>query len=251
MTTIFEPKPSRVKNIFICAGVVFCASSRITNASLSVRPRMYASGATSTIPASISFGIISGSTMSRNASCSGRKYGSIFSFNVPGRKPNFSPASTAGRVRIMRLTCLACSACTALAMAKYVLPVPAGPRPNTMVFWSMASTYSFWPRVFGRIALPRRVMMFSASAFETDKGASTVTIATACFTDSGLITCPRRAMACSSSSTLRVRAISCVGPVRVTAVPRTKISAASWFSNTFKLSSCVPNTVCATAGSSS
>ena len=47
VTTIFEPKPSRVRNIFICSGVVFCASSRMTNESLSVRPRMKASGATS------------------------------------------------------------------------------------------------------------------------------------------------------------------------------------------------------------
>ena len=37
----------RVRNIFICSGVVFCASSRMTNESLSVRPRMNASGAIS------------------------------------------------------------------------------------------------------------------------------------------------------------------------------------------------------------
>ena len=29
VTTIFEPKPSRVRNIFICSAVVFCASSRM------------------------------------------------------------------------------------------------------------------------------------------------------------------------------------------------------------------------------
>ena len=50
VTTILEPNPSRVRNIFICSGVVFCASSRMMNASLSVRPRMYASGATSIVP---------------------------------------------------------------------------------------------------------------------------------------------------------------------------------------------------------
>ena len=38
--TIFELKPSRVRNIFICSEVVFCASSRTTKASFSVRPRM-------------------------------------------------------------------------------------------------------------------------------------------------------------------------------------------------------------------
>jgi hypothetical protein len=36
--TIFELNPRRVRNIFICSGEVFCASSRITNESLSVRP---------------------------------------------------------------------------------------------------------------------------------------------------------------------------------------------------------------------
>ena len=51
VTTIFEPKPSRVRNIFICSGLVFCASSRMMNESLSDRPRMNASGATSMIPA--------------------------------------------------------------------------------------------------------------------------------------------------------------------------------------------------------
>ena len=40
VTTMREPKPRRVKNIFIWLGVVFCASSRITKASSSVRPRM-------------------------------------------------------------------------------------------------------------------------------------------------------------------------------------------------------------------
>ena len=40
--TAFDSKPRRVRNIFICSPVVFCASSRMTNASLSVRPRMKA-----------------------------------------------------------------------------------------------------------------------------------------------------------------------------------------------------------------
>ena len=45
--TTLEPKPMRVSTIFICSVVVFWASSMITNASLSVRPRMKAMGATS------------------------------------------------------------------------------------------------------------------------------------------------------------------------------------------------------------
>ena len=68
VTTILEPKPSRVRNIFICSGVVFCASSRMMNASLRVRPLIYASGATSMVPAAMSFGIDSGASMSCSAS---------------------------------------------------------------------------------------------------------------------------------------------------------------------------------------
>ena len=85
VTTILEPNPSRVRNIFICSGVVFCASSRMMNASLSVRPRMYASGAISIVPAWVRRGIDSGSTMSCSASSSGRRYGSILSYSVPRR----------------------------------------------------------------------------------------------------------------------------------------------------------------------
>ena len=36
VTTIFVPKPRRVRNIFICSGVVFCASSSTTNESFKV-----------------------------------------------------------------------------------------------------------------------------------------------------------------------------------------------------------------------
>ena len=51
--TALLPKPRRVRNIFICSLVVFCASSRITNESFSVRPRMNAIGAISIVPRSM------------------------------------------------------------------------------------------------------------------------------------------------------------------------------------------------------
>ena len=73
VTTIREPNPSRVRNIFICSGVVFCASSRITNESFKVRPRMNASGATSITPFSKCVATRSGSIMSFSASNSGRR----------------------------------------------------------------------------------------------------------------------------------------------------------------------------------
>src|SRR5918995_4300956 len=53
VTTTLEPKPRRVRNICICSGVVFCASSRMMKASFKVRPRMKASGATSIVPFSM------------------------------------------------------------------------------------------------------------------------------------------------------------------------------------------------------
>src|SRR6266436_6732595 len=82
-------------------------------------------------------------------------YGSTFAAMSPGRKPSRSPASTAGRVRMMRPTWRSESAATASATARYVLPVPAGPIPNVNVEARMASTYRFCVTVFGVIRLPR------------------------------------------------------------------------------------------------
>src|SRR2546430_6820327 len=66
VTTIFELNPSRVRNIFICSVVAFCASSRMMKASLSVRPRMYARGAISIAPFSVRPWTFSESNMSRS-----------------------------------------------------------------------------------------------------------------------------------------------------------------------------------------
>ena len=71
--------------------------------------------------------------MSWSASNSGRRYGSTFAIRSPGRKPSRSPASTAGRVRMIRLTSRRCSAAAASATARNVLPVPAGPIPKVIV----------------------------------------------------------------------------------------------------------------------
>ncbi len=49
----------------------------------------------------------------------------------PGKKPSRSPASTAGRDRMMRSTSLRSNIWIACATASQVLPVPAGPVPNT------------------------------------------------------------------------------------------------------------------------
>ena len=68
VTTALVPKPMRVRNIFICSGVVFCASSRMMNEWLSVRPRMYASGANSIVVCSKSFAALSKPMRSYSAS---------------------------------------------------------------------------------------------------------------------------------------------------------------------------------------
>ena len=64
VTTTLEPKPRRVRNIFICSGVEFWASSRMMKLSLRVRPRMNASGAISMVPLSMSWLARSESVMS-------------------------------------------------------------------------------------------------------------------------------------------------------------------------------------------
>ena len=100
---------------------------------------MNAIGAISIVPRSISRSTRSTSIMSYSASYNGRRYGLTFSCRSPGRNPSFSPASTAGRARMIRLTFFASRNDTACAIARYVLPVPAGPMPNTMSCWSIAS----------------------------------------------------------------------------------------------------------------
>ena len=64
----------------------------------------------------------------------------------PGRKPRLSPASTAGRTSTILPICFCLSDSTAVATARYVLPVPAGPLQNTRSFSRIAWTYSAWPR---------------------------------------------------------------------------------------------------------
>ena len=81
--------------------MVFCASSKIIKAFSSVLPLINAKGAISIIPDSILFSNIFFGIKSLRASYKGLKYGSIFSFKSPGKKPNLSPASTAGRESII------------------------------------------------------------------------------------------------------------------------------------------------------
>ena len=77
---------------------------------------------------------------------------------ISRQESSFSPASIAGLVRIILLTSLFLNALIAIAIARYVLPVPAGPTPNTIILSLIASTYSFCPNVLGLIGLPAIVL---------------------------------------------------------------------------------------------
>ena len=65
---------------------------------------------------------------------------------------------------MIRPTWRSWSAATASAIARYVLPVPAGPIPKVTVWLRIASTYCFWFTVFGAIRLPRWRQTTSSSA---------------------------------------------------------------------------------------
>ena len=137
------------------------------------------------------------------------------------------------------MTCLACSDCTALAIARYVLPVPAGPMPNTMVCSSIASTYRFWLSVFGRMVRPRREMMFSPSTWLGDSAADPAGPGSASMpivrrTASGVITEPDSCSASSSRMVRSAKATSSALPRRVTRLPRTWMSAARFSSSSRK-----------------
>ncbi len=54
----------------------------------------------------------------------------------------------------MRFTSLFLKAATAIATARYVLPVPAGPMPKVTSFEAIALTYFFCPKVLHFIYLP-------------------------------------------------------------------------------------------------
>ena len=127
VTMNFASLPILVRNIFSCPRLVFCASSRMTQALSRVRPLIYAKGAIWIVPSSINSCSLFAGIISPSASYRGCRYGSSLSLRSPGRNPSLSPASTAGLVSMILLISLFFNALTARAMAIYVFPVPAGP----------------------------------------------------------------------------------------------------------------------------
>ena len=206
---------------------------------------MKASGATSITPFSRCEETFSGSSMSLSASNSGRRYGSTLAIRSPGRKPRRSPASTAGRVRMIRLTSRRDSAATAIAIARNVLPVPAGPMPNVIVSRRIASTYFFWLTERGDT---RRLRWRQTTSSSTVAGDSRWSSTRA--TDSivaGPMSWPRSTIAESSRTTVAASWTASASPSRVTTLPRRKTCASRCSSSVLRIESCEPASSAATS----
>src|ERR1700761_1645750 len=136
----------------------------------------------------------------------------------PGRKPRRSPASTAGRVRMIRCTLRSVSAAAAIATARKVLPVPAGPIPKVIVLRRIESTYRFWFSVFGATLVLRwrqttssRIAVGLSSASSAPATASTVP---------GTTSWPCSISSTISSTRLAASCRSPGSPSRVSTLPR-------------------------------
>ena len=104
VTIIRDPKPRRVRNIFICSGVVFCASSRITKESFR-RPPAHEGQRSDldNVALEVLVDLLGVEHVVQGIE-QRPQVGVTFAIRSPGRKPSRSPASTAGRVRMIRLT---------------------------------------------------------------------------------------------------------------------------------------------------
>ena len=119
VTTAFDPKPMRVRNIFICSDVVFCASSRMMKASFRVRPRMKAIGRhLDDAPLEqLRRPLVAEDVVERVVE---RPQVRVDLFDEVARAGTraVSPASTAGRASTIRLTFFSSSAAAAIATAR-------------------------------------------------------------------------------------------------------------------------------------
>src|SRR6266508_921440 len=163
----------------------------------------------------------------------------------PGRKPRRSPASTAGRVRMMRLTSRSAIAATASAIARYVLPVPAGPIANVIVHLRIASTYAFWLTVFGVICVPRWGQTTSS---KTSRGSCAASIAArTASTVPGPIACPPSTSSTSSSMTTRASPTFVSSPSRVRRFPRSSSATPSRSRSAWRMPSSIVASSAATS----
>src|SRR5512139_752508 len=189
--------------------------------------------------------------MSKSASWSGRRYGFTFSAMSPGRNPSFSPASTAGRASTIRFTSFRRRNPTAMAIARKVFPVPAGPTPKTMSKSRMASRYRFCATLFGVIILFREDLKTTSwNTSETSAFRSTETMRLAASTSFPATGMPRRSTRYSPESTFPASSTGIGSPAtRASPLPG-RITTPRAFSRALRCASCGPKSVGRTAGSS-
>ena len=120
--------PMRVRNIFICSGVLFCISSAMMKALSKVRPRMNPSGDISIFPLEIMASMVDLSVyIFRKLSTIGCTHGAIFESTLPGKYPRSSEVDTVGLViMILLMRGSLSSALAAATHANRVFPQPAG-----------------------------------------------------------------------------------------------------------------------------
>ncbi len=147
------------------------------------------------------------------------------------------------------LTSLACSALTALAIARYVFPVPAGPIAKTIVCLSIASTYRFWLSVFGRMVRPLLDRMSRVSTSTGRAPDLRRSMATLRWTTSAVTSVPLVISVVSSSKSSPMIAASLADPVTVISLPRTWMSESNSSSITWSSSSRDPSRLTIECGS--
>ncbi len=140
---------------------------------------------------------------------------------------------------MMRPTCLPKKAATAIAVARYVLPVPAGPMPNVIVFLRMASTYSFWFTVRGPTWRPRCVQTMSPYTSEGLPDEFTA-MSISDSTMPGLSGRPPRMTVRSSSIAARAFSTASVSPSRMSTLPRSVSVQSRRCSRILRWASCSP-----------
>ena len=225
VTTIFEPKPSRVRNIFICSGDVFCASSRITNESLSVRPRMNASGATSITPALEVRGDALGVDHVVQRVEQRAQVRVDLRHQVAGQEAE-PLAGLDGRAREDDAVDLAARRARRWPSrsARNVLPVPAGPMPNVIVFApdrvDVALLVDRLRRDLEVAVAPDDVLEHLGRRLVLVEHARSPTSIVA-----GPISCPRSTSSDSSRTTVAAACTASASPSSVTTLPRRKTSA--------------------------
>ncbi len=159
----------------------------------------------------------------------------------PGRKPSRSPASTAGRTRTILLTSLRRRHPTAIAIARNVFPVPAGPTPKTMSNSRMASRYRFWATLLGVIVRFRDDLnTTSSNTEETSAFLSAETMRIAASTSFPRTGMPRRSTRYSPDKTFPASSTGIASPATRASLPPGRIVTPSARSSAFRWASCTP-----------